>query len=541
MAELSPVGAWRPGDEPVLLSARELASAVQRVREPMRVVLDADTGQPGVAFGGHLEPSPAAGALPLLGVLPALYPEWLGDRSFCEAHGVRFPYVAGAMANGIATTRMVVELARAGCLGFFGAAGLDAGSSRSGPRRARAGARPGRPGLGLEPHPLAERAGARGGRCRPLPAARGAHGRGLGLHGADPGGGALRAHRADGRRRRPGPTAPTTCSPRSPGRRSRGASWRRRRPTCSRPWSPRASSPRTRPRLGASLPLAEDVTVEADSGGHTDNRPLTALSCRSSSPCATGSPQSTATPGRSASARPAAWAPRAPWRRRSRSAPPTSDRARSTRPASSRGCQRPDGPCSPRPGVADVMMAPAADMFELGVKVQVLRRGTHVRAARAPSSTSSTGPPTLEAIPAAERGAPRAGHLPHARSTRAGRTPSASGGARDPRQVERADARPQAPHGARASAGTSASRAGGRSTATVDAAPTSRSGAARRWPPSTTGPRARSSRKPGTGPWSRSRATCSRGRRWSPAPSSCAPSAFPCRPSAFAFRPRPLA
>ena len=27
----------------------------------------------------------------------------------------------------------------------------------------------------------------------------------------------------------------------------------------------------------ATLPLAEDVTVEADSGGHTDNRPLTAL------------------------------------------------------------------------------------------------------------------------------------------------------------------------------------------------------------------------------------------------------------------------
>jgi hypothetical protein len=59
-----------------------------------------------------------------IAVLPALYPEWLGDRSFTEAHGLRFPYVAGAMANGIATPELVVALARSGMLGFFGAAGL---------------------------------------------------------------------------------------------------------------------------------------------------------------------------------------------------------------------------------------------------------------------------------------------------------------------------------------------------------------------------------------------------------------------------------
>src|SRR5258708_23575232 len=30
-------------------------------------------------------------------------------------------------------------------------------------------------------------------------------------------------------------------------------------------------------RLAARVPVAEDVTVEADSGGHTDNRPLGAM------------------------------------------------------------------------------------------------------------------------------------------------------------------------------------------------------------------------------------------------------------------------
>src|ERR1019366_3838099 len=51
-------------------------------------------------------------------------PEWLGDRGFQDAHGVRFPYVAGSMANGIATPRLVAAMGRAGMLGFYGAAGL---------------------------------------------------------------------------------------------------------------------------------------------------------------------------------------------------------------------------------------------------------------------------------------------------------------------------------------------------------------------------------------------------------------------------------
>ena len=56
--------------------------------------------------------------------LPPLYPEWLGDRAFSGTHGSRFNYVVGEMARGIATPRMVVEAVRAGCLGFYGSAGL---------------------------------------------------------------------------------------------------------------------------------------------------------------------------------------------------------------------------------------------------------------------------------------------------------------------------------------------------------------------------------------------------------------------------------
>jgi len=108
----------------------EIVRVIHEIRRPLHVVREALTSRIGVTFARESapQPEPASGggsaAYDVLGTLPALYPEWLGDRSFAEAHGVRFPYVAGAMANGIATTRLVVAMGKAGMLGFFGAAGL---------------------------------------------------------------------------------------------------------------------------------------------------------------------------------------------------------------------------------------------------------------------------------------------------------------------------------------------------------------------------------------------------------------------------------
>lgn len=48
----------------------------------------------------------------------------LGSRAFKEDHGVRFAYVAGSMVRGIASTAMVVNMAKAGFLSFFGTGGL---------------------------------------------------------------------------------------------------------------------------------------------------------------------------------------------------------------------------------------------------------------------------------------------------------------------------------------------------------------------------------------------------------------------------------
>lgn len=57
-------------------------------------------------------------------IAPACMPESLGDRTFCSTHGLRYPCYAGSMAHGIASLEMVAAMAYAGMLGFYGSAGL---------------------------------------------------------------------------------------------------------------------------------------------------------------------------------------------------------------------------------------------------------------------------------------------------------------------------------------------------------------------------------------------------------------------------------
>ncbi|GAA4827381.1 PfaD family polyunsaturated fatty acid/polyketide biosynthesis protein [Saccharopolyspora rosea] len=67
-------------------------------------------------------PPPAGGrALPAVGPLP---PQRLGSSRFRAAHGVDYAYMSGAMANGVASEELVIAMARAGFLASFGSAGL---------------------------------------------------------------------------------------------------------------------------------------------------------------------------------------------------------------------------------------------------------------------------------------------------------------------------------------------------------------------------------------------------------------------------------
>ncbi|MBC7882572.1 MAG: PfaD family polyunsaturated fatty acid/polyketide biosynthesis protein [Anaerolineae bacterium] len=60
----------------------------------------------------------------LRGWVGALNPQDLGSESFRTEHGVKYNYVAGAMAAGIGSAEIVVDMAKAGMLGFFGSGGV---------------------------------------------------------------------------------------------------------------------------------------------------------------------------------------------------------------------------------------------------------------------------------------------------------------------------------------------------------------------------------------------------------------------------------
>ena len=61
---------------------------------------------------------------PLMGIIPVVKAGELGASSFTALHGVKAAYVSGAMAGGIASADIVIAMGNAGYLGFYGAGGL---------------------------------------------------------------------------------------------------------------------------------------------------------------------------------------------------------------------------------------------------------------------------------------------------------------------------------------------------------------------------------------------------------------------------------
>ncbi|MFQ4144537.1 PfaD family polyunsaturated fatty acid/polyketide biosynthesis protein [Chlorogloeopsis sp. ULAP02] len=127
--------------------------------------------------------------------------------------------------------------------------------------------------------------------------------------------------------------------------------------------------------LAAKVPIADDITVEADSGGHTDNRPLVCLlpsmlelrdEIQSKycyvKPVRVGVAGGIATPQSALAAfmMGAAYVV-------------TGSINQSCLEA---GTSEYTKQLLAQAEMADVMMAPAADMFEMGIKLQVLKRGT---------------------------------------------------------------------------------------------------------------------------------------------------------------------
>jgi trans-AT polyketide synthase, acyltransferase and oxidoreductase domains len=358
---------WRGDPQTIAWDAAGITACLNHLDQPIFVI--ADNGRIGFTNQGV---EAADGSHSLMASALPLEPSQLGDATFRDDYGVKLAYASGAMANAIASADLVIAMGRAGLLSSFGAAGV------VGPRL-EATIQQVQAALPTEPyafnliHSPSEEAMER--RAVELFLQYGvttvessafldltAHVvryRAAGLS-ADIQGNVIIGNRiiAKVSRRE---VAQKFMEP-APER-------------LLRPLVEQGLITEVQAQLAAHVPIADDVTVEADSGGHTDNRPLVVIlpsiiSLRNelqakhnfAIPVRVGAAGGIGTPSSALAAfmMGAAYVV-------------TGSINQSCIEAGSSAHTK---KLLSEADMADVMMAPAADMFEMGVKVQLLKRGT---------------------------------------------------------------------------------------------------------------------------------------------------------------------
>jgi PfaD family protein len=391
-----PLGEWT-SSQPIALDDASIAAAVQDIATPLAIV-STPRGRgltkagPGAIFGTGGD---------AVGFVPAVRLSNLGDATFRSDHGLRFAYVSGAMAAGIGSEQIVEEMARNGMLGFFGAAGLSPARVEQAIDRLGNSLKPGGLPFGfnlihspneqslekaivdlylrrsvnlveasayldLTPHVVRYR-----------------------LHGIhrDAAGNVVTPNRVIAK----------------VSRIEVGSKFFAPAPAkiLSQLVDERAITA-DQARLAETVPVAQDITAEADSGGHTDNRPaLTLLPTimalrdramaqhRFAQPLRVGAAGGISTPASTA----AAFAMGA---------------AYVLVGSVQQACVE-SGTCDAvrqmlaEAEQADTTMCPCADMFEMGVKVQVLKRGTMFPMRAARLYDAYRGNKGIDDIPATER------------------------------------------------------------------------------------------------------------------------------------------
>nr|WP_254053801.1 PfaD family polyunsaturated fatty acid/polyketide biosynthesis protein [Singulisphaera sp. GP187] len=334
------------------------------------------------------------------GVLPSCRPEDLGDVSFREAHRLRFPYVAGAMANGIASAEIVEAMGRAGMLGIFGAAGLPLAAVEAAIDRLERTLGPSIPyGFNLIHSPnepeleaavvaLYLRRGVKLVEASAyldltLPVVR-YRVHGLRLDGA---GQVVAPNRIIAKVSRVEVASKFLAPP--------PAKFLRELVASGEITSEQAT-------WAARIPMADDVTAEADSGGHTDNQPaivllptMLALRDRMQAEHNYDRPLRIGAAGGISS----------PWSAAGALAMGAAYLVTGSvnQACVEAGTSDPVRKMLAEARQADIAMAPAADMFEMGVKVQVLKRGTMFAMRAGKLFEFYRGYDAIEQIPAADR------------------------------------------------------------------------------------------------------------------------------------------
>jgi PfaD family protein len=309
---------------------------------------------------------------PVVGVLPAVDPTYFGDPGFLSTYGLKYPYMAGAMANAISGIDLVLALGREGFLASYGAGGVPIPKIEEAIHTIQEELPDGPYAFNLihNPHePTLEQKTAElflknqirhleaSAFLRLTPAVVQYRVAGLAV---DEDGNPIIQNRVIAKLSRPEVAIQFL------------------NPAPEKILNQLVSEGKITPeqaKLAEKVPMADDITVEADSGGHTDNRPLVGLlpsiiALRNQTqkanqynvPVRVGAGGGISTPSSvlGAFAMGAAYVVTGSINQACLEAG-TSTRVKEA---------------LAKAAAPDVMMAPSADMFEMGVKVQVLKRGT---------------------------------------------------------------------------------------------------------------------------------------------------------------------
>lgn len=351
----------------IVFDPAEIQNCLSQLDQPVYVV--ADGTRIGVTHQGQ---ETASGDYVLIASSLPVSPQQLGDATFLEDYKVKFAYSSGAMANAIASADLVIAMGQAGLLSSFGAAGVVGARLEEAIKQVQA-ALPSEPYAFNLIHSPSEEAMERravelflqyGVKTLEASAfldltANVVRYRAAGLS-SDAQGNVIIGNRVIAKVSRR-EVAQKFMEP-APER-------------LLRPLVEKGFITEQQAQLAQRVPVADDITVEADSGGHTDNRPLVVIlpsiiSLRDElqavhqfqTPVRVGAAGGIGTPSSALAAfmMGAAYVVTGSINQACLEAGSSTYTKKLLSEAD----------------MADVMMAPAADMFEMGVKVQLLKRGT---------------------------------------------------------------------------------------------------------------------------------------------------------------------
>ncbi|QIR14096.1 eicosapentaenoate synthase subunit PfaD [Shewanella aestuarii] len=337
--------------------------------------------------------------LPVSAFAPALGTQSLGDSNFRRVHGVKYAYYAGAMANGISSEELVIALGKAGILCSFGAAGLIPSRVEQAIQRIQA-ALPNGPYMFNLIHSPSEPALERGSvelflkhKVRTVEASA--------FLGLTP---QIVYYRAAGLSR--DANGDIVIANKVIAKVSRTeVAIKFMQPAPAKILQKLVDEGLITPEqmaLAQLVPMADDITAEADSGGHTDNRPLVTLlptilalkdkvqaEYNYNPPIRVGCGGGVGTPDAAL-------------------ATFNMGAAYIVTGSINQACVEAGASDHTRKllattEMADVTMAPAADMFEMGVKLQVVKRGTLFPMRANKLYEIYTRYESIEAIPTEER------------------------------------------------------------------------------------------------------------------------------------------